>query len=325
MDKKVVVEISGRTVIFIVFFLLLLKFLWIIKDILFSLFIAFILRSALLPLVLKLKRHGLPHGLSAILVFLLALGILLVFLLLLLPPFFIELTSFIKSVPYYLDVILPQVQDFVDINSLTDYIPSVTSLIFGFLGGFFSNVFFVITTLFFTLYFLIEENFVRDLLVNFVSEEKIALVVEIMKKIEERMAAWVWGEIILMVIIGSLTYIGLKLLNVKYALSLAVIAGFLEIVPNIGPVISTIPAFLVAISSSLVSGLSVIVLYFIIQQFENTVIVPLVMRKAVGLNPIVTLLALLIGGRIGGVIGVLLAIPFTLFVETLLIEIVKNK
>lgn len=325
MDKKVVVEISARTIVFIVLFLLLLKFLWLIKDILFSLFIAFILRSALLPVVLKLKKIGIPHALAAVLIFLFTIGAFVGFFFVLLPPLFVEISSLIRNTPYYLDLIMPQLEGFVDINSLGNYIPSFTGLVFGLLGGLFSNAFFVFVTLFFTLYFLIEENFVRDLLVNFVSEEKIVWVFELMKKVEGRMAAWLWGELVLMFIIGLLTYIGLSLLNVKYALSLAFIAGLLEIIPNIGPVISTIPAFFVAISSSLVLGLSVIALYFIIQQFENTVIVPLVMRKAVGLNPIITLLALLIGGRIGGVVGVLLAIPFTLFVETLLIEMVKNR
>ncbi len=325
MDKKLVVEISGRTIVFVVLFLLFLKFLWIIKDILFSLFIAFILRSALLPVVVRLRRLGIPHALAAVFVFLLFLGGLLGFVFLIFPPLLIELSNFVRTAPIYFETLSPQLQGVVDFDNVGRYIPNVTSFVFGLLGGVFSNALFVFVTLFFALYFLIQENFIRDLLTNFVEEESIVWVVELMKKIERRMAAWLWGEVVLMFIIGLFTYIGLSLLRVKYALSLAFIAGLLEVVPNIGPVIATVPAFLIASTQSLVLGLSVIALYFIIQQFENTLIVPLVMRKTVGLNPIVTLLALLIGGRIGGIVGVLLSIPFTLFVETVLIEVLKKR
>ncbi len=325
MNKRIVVEISGRTIVFVVVFLLLLKFLWLVKDILFSLFIAFIFRSALLPLVIRLRRLKIPHSLAAGVVFLLFLGALAGFFYLIFPPLAIELTSFLRSTPYYLEVFTPKFESIVQLDNLHQYIPNVTSFVFGVVGGLFSNAFFIFVTLFFTLYFLVQENFVRDLLTNFVEEDRIVWAVNLIKKIERRMAAWLWGELVLMVIIGLATFIGLSVLKVKYALSLAVIAGILEIVPNIGPIIATVPAFLIGISQSLVTGVSVVALYFIIQQFENTLIVPLVMKKAVGLNPIVTLLALLIGGKIGGVVGVLLAIPFTLFLETLIIELLKGR
>jgi len=106
----------------------------------------------------------------------------------------------------------------------------------------------------------------------------------------------------------------------KYAVALAVLAGLLEVVPNLGPIISTIPAALIGFSISYVLGLSNIALYFIVQQVENNLIVPLVVKKVVGLHPIITLMALMIGGKLAGVLGVLLAVPTTIFVETILIE-----
>jgi len=128
-----------------------------------------------------------------------------------------------------------------------------------------------------------------------------------------------------MIIIGVLTYIGLTLLNIKYALALSLIAGLLEIVPVLGPVLSSIPAIIIGLSDSMFSGLAVIALYFVIQQAENQIIVPYVMKKAVGLNPIIILSALIIGGRVGGVLGILLAIPITLFVESVLIEYFRSE
>ena len=113
------------------------------------------------------------------------------------------------------------------------------------------------------------------------------------------------------------------MIGIRYSLALAVLAGLLEAVPNLGPTISSIPAILLGFAVSPVMGVTALALYFIIQQLENNLIVPVVMKKAVGLNPIITLIALLIGGKIGGVLGVLLAIPITVFLETVLIEIIN--
>jgi len=99
----------------------------------------------------------------------------------------------------------------------------------------------------------------------------------------------------------------------------------LEIVPNIGPTLSAVPAILIGLSQSYFLGAANLALYVAIQQFENHLIVPLVMKKATGLNPIVTLSALIIGGKLAGTLGVVLAIPTTLFIETVLIGVVKAK
>ncbi len=114
-------------------------------------------------------------------------------------------------------------------------------------------------------------------------------------------------------------------MNIKYAAPLAIMAGLLEVVPIIGPTVATIPAFFVGASISWFTGLAVIALYFLIQQLENNLIVPLVMKKAVGLNPIITLIALIIGGKLGGLLGIILSVPTALFIETILVEFSRLK
>ena len=132
------------------------------------------------------------------------------------------------------------------------------------------------------------------------------------------------GELILMTIIGVFTYIALNILGIKFALSLAFIAGLLEIIPIIGPIIAAIPAFLVASSDSFFLGGIVIILYIIIQQLENNLIVPFVMNKAVGIHPITILIALSIGGRLGGLLGAVLAVPVALFIETIVTQLLSR-
>jgi len=114
---------------------------------------------------------------------------------------------------------------------------------------------------------------------------------------------------VLMFAIFILTFLGLTVLGVPYALSLAIIAGLLEIIPYIGPMLSAIPAIIIAFTVSPLTGFLVLVLYVLIQQFENHIIVPQVMRRAVGLHPVAVILALLIGFKLGGVLGAILAVP----------------
>ena len=130
-----------------------------------------------------------------------------------------------------------------------------------------------------------------------------------------------WGQLLLMLIIGTMTFIGLVLFDVQYALPLAFFAAILEAVPIIGPMFSAIPAFFVVASRSFVQGGGILFMYLVIQQLENNVIVPYVMKRTVGLHPVVTLIAITIGGKLGGVIGVLISVPIALFIETVILEV----
>ena len=120
-------------------------------------------------------------------------------------------------------------------------------------------------------------------------------------------------------IVGGIAYVGLSIIGVKYALTLAIVAGLAEFLPYIGPMIAFATAAPVAFNESMVQGFWVIGFYSALQIFEGNIIVPLIMRKAVGLPPIVTILALLIGWQFLGIIGMVLSVPLAsiiaIFVE----------
>lgn len=134
-------------------------------------------------------------------------------------------------------------------------------------------------------------------------------VVNLAMKLKDKIGRWLVGQILLMVLIFVLYYILLSVLGVRYALFLAILGGLLEIIPYLGPIISAIPAVLIGFLVSPLTGLLVLFGYIFIQQVENHVIVPQIMRRAVGLNPVAVILALLVGAKLGGVIGALLAVP----------------
>jgi predicted PurR-regulated permease PerM len=320
-----IVEISPKTIVYLTLFPLALFFVWIIRDLLFSLLIGFILMSALRPGVEILAARKLPRSAAVLVIYFLFVFIFIFLISLVIPPIVTELSNLINSLPTIISNVNPNVQKALNLNDITKYIPSVTDNIPGFIGSVFSNTLFIVSTLFFGLYFLLEEDLIKKFLSKYLDPEKTFKISTMFEKAEDRMSSWFWGQITLMLVVGVLTYIGLSLIGMKYALPLAVLAGLLEVVPNVGPVISAVPALLIGWTSSYFTGFSVLALYLVVQQLENNLIVPMIMKRTVGINPIITLIALLIGGRVGGVLGVLLSIPLFLFAETVITEILHNK
>ena len=128
-----------------------------------------------------------------------------------------------------------------------------------------------------------------------------------------------------MLIIFILDSIGLYLVGVPYPLILGLFAGVMEIVPYVGPVISGIPGVILGFLISPTTGFLALLVYFIAQQFEGNVVVPLVMKKAVGLNPITVILALLAGAKLGGFLGVILSIPVAAAVGLVIGDIMEHQ
>jgi len=319
-------EISHRTIIFTIFFLLLLQFLWMIKDLLFSLFIAFVLVSALRPFLNNLLKLKIPRILAAFIVYFSFLTIIVILLSIIFPPLIKETIQFSITFPFIIEKLISNFSyPFFDWRSIFQYLPNATNQVFNLVTGFFSNTIWLVYTLFFSFYFLIEENAIKNILSSFFPEEKTQKIVDFINLLEKRVNNWFWGEIILMVVVGMLTYIGLNLIGLKYALPLAVLAGILEIIPNLGPTIAAIPAILIGFSQSPFLGISALALAILVQQLENNLIVPVVMKKVVGLNPVVTLIALIIGGKLAGVLGILLSVPIVIVIQTFFFEFFNKK
>lgn len=318
------IEISARTIVFTVFFILGLFFVWMIRDLLFSLLIGFILMSALKPVVKKLEGKGMPHGFSVVAVYLVFLLLIVLLISLIIPPIVIEISNLAKSFPLIVENLQTRLGDWVQVETVSQYLPNVTNNLFQVVSGIFTNILFVITTLVFGFYFLLEENAMKKFFLPYVSKTTESRVIAILDRAEMRMSQWFWGQFVLMVAVGTMTGIGLSLIGVKYVLALAVLAGILEAVPTIGPTIAAIPAVIIGFSQSYLTGFSALAVAVIVQQVENNFLVPIVMRRAVGINPMVTLIALVIGGKIGGVLGVLLAVPTFLFIESIVLELIKQ-
>ncbi len=316
------VEISHRTIIYTLFLLLSLWFLYTIRAVLVAVLIASILMFALNPLVTILERKKLPRSLAILVLF---IGIFLVLsgvIAAITPPLVDQTKSLIDQLP----TIIQNLGGLkIDQRVLSDQLGSLPKNIARIIIGTFSNLVAMFTLFILTYYFLSERaNLHRYLVFLFGSDKTERKAEEFVDKLEHEIGGWVRGQLTLMVIIGLMTYVGLLILGVSYALPLAILAGILEIIPNIGPTISMIPAVLVALAASPVTALATVALFFLVQQFENNIIVPKVMQRAVGVKPLVTIISLMIGVKVAGILGAILAVPGYLILRIIVEEVLTS-
>ena len=317
------VEISHKTIFFIILFLLSIWLVIQIRDILLLLFVAFILMSALSPTVDRLEKLHIPRAIAILIIYIIGIFIIGVIGTLVVPPLVTQSARLVMKLPDFINTIVPS--SHLNLDNIIQQIIPIGEGVVKLSVGIFSNFITIISFLVFTFYFLLERKKLERDLVEFVGTEAGERIFLIISQVETKLGAWVRGELALMTIVGVACYIGLSILRIDYALPLAIFAGFLEVVPIIGPIVSAIRAVLVAFGTS--SGLAIVVvaLYTLIQQLENNLIVPTVMKKAVGLSPLITILALMIGGRLAGVVGALISVPIIVVLQIILKDILKYK
>ena len=206
----------------------------------------------------------------------------------------------------------------IDLTSQFSFLSSVPSSITKIAISAVSDIFSCFVVLVITFYLLLEKKNFPKYGDNFFGEKGKIRFLKIMDNLESSLGSWVSAEFILMIMIGVLSYFGFLALGLKYAIPLAIIAGLLEIVPNIGPIIATVIAALVGLTISPMIALFTIIFEILVQQLENNFIVPKIMSKTIGLNPIVTIVLIASGGKLAGIGGALLAIPLFLTARSII-------
>lgn len=315
------IEISYKTIVFTAAFLILLWFLYQIRHIILFLFIAVIFMSALSPMVDKLEKHKIPRGLSTTFFFVLMWLTISVGVASLVPPLVEQSSKFISRLPQDIAQIS---QDRFDVSVFEPHFAALPEQLLKIVVSTFNNVIQIFTLMVVVFYLIMErKNLKKYLTFLFGAGDREKHAEKFISKLEQKLGSWVRGQLALMVIVGLMSYIGLTFLGVEFAVPLAFIAGLLEIIPNIGPTLSMIPAILVALGTSPVLGLAVFALYFVIQQLENNIIVPKIFSKAVGVSPLVVIISLMIGFKIAGATGAVLSLPTVLFIEIIINDLYK--
>ncbi len=332
-------DLSIWTIVKFFAIVLVLIALYFLRDIFFILFVAFVVASALKPGVDWLVRWKIPRALSVLLFYFLFIGFLILIVKEIIPLLLVQIKELLNNFPIYyryLEKILILITDYSNqfggINVLSgsalqtlDEFSFTAGSFWPAISGFFGGVASFVVMLVLTFYMLIEESAVKKFTKNFLPAKYYDVLSDLIEKIQIKISSWAKGQVSLSFIIFALVYLSLSILGVKYALLFALLAFMGEFIPYVGPLLASLPAIFVAFVESPLKGLFVILIFVLIQQAENHVLVPKIMQRAIGLNPLIIIVALLIGAKTAGVAGVILAIPVATVISVVMNEFYLSK
>ncbi len=321
--KKNQIEISTGTMLRAVFVILLVGILFFVRDIIVLLFLAVIVSSTIDPLVDMLERKKIWRVFSVSTIYLVSFFIISLAISFLIPPIVYQFNEFSQNIPHYYQKIQNSIEPInyffqtkniiVDtqsiFNNLSGWLSRAPRNIFSTTVGVFSGLIAVISVLAMAFYMTLVRDGIKKTVVAVTPKKHQQHAANLTIRIKHQIGKWMQGQLVLMGIIFVLDFIGLSLIGIPYALILAVIAGILEIIPYVGPVLASVPGVILGFLISPTKGFLALLVYFIVQQAEGHMIVPLVMKKAVGLNPVAVIVALLVGAKLGGILGAVIAVP----------------
>ena len=313
--------------------------IYLIGDTLVALLFAVIVASAIDPVIEWLKRYRIPRILSVVLIYL-SIGIALFFLIYLIVPLVLEeLHTLSTGYPVLQEQILQGVKEAGSLPFLPDfeldpevlftlpdqYVTRLGGGVISFVSVLFGGIFSFVLITVFSFYLAVQERGIESFLRLVTPLRHEAYTIDLWERSQRKLGRWFRSQMLLGAIVGILIFFGLTLLGVPNAFFFALLAALFEIIPVAGPILAAVPAVIVALVTSPVLGLFTAVLYVAVQQMESHVIVPVVMRRAVGLSPLIVVLALVIGATLGGIFGILLAVPVTVIGAELLNDWDKKK
>ena len=311
----------------VLFMLTLAVILFIAKDILIAIFLALVISAALDPLVTWFEKKRIPRLLSTLILYIAIIFSIALVAYVVIPIALAEFNILLSTLSRYSGTLF----DFIDtsglINSINEALGKITNVLLSgstslleigtkFLGGLTT----ALSVFVLSFYLTVGKDGVERFLVTILPSIYEDRVLSVYKRIKRKIGHWLTGQFVLSIGVGFLVFLGLWVLGVKYSLLLGIIAGIFELVPYVGPIFSGSLAVLVGLTHSLPLAFYTLILFIIIQQLENNVLVPLVSKLTTDLSPVVILIALLIGAQVFGFVGLLLAVPAAVLFQELLEE-----
>jgi predicted PurR-regulated permease PerM len=295
------------------FVFLALAFLWLIRDIILLLLISLLLASAMEPLVDALHQKKVPRVLSVFVVYIIFISVAGLVIYSMIPPVIEQVKILQANLPEYGRALQSQFGG-LDVQSFLQNLAS------GFSGGnvvqntfgVFNGALNAIAVVVISIYLVAEEKGMKTFVSSLLPSHHHEFALNLISKIQKKMGGWVLGQIIISFGIFLFTYIGLLLLHVQYALVLALLSGLFEVVPYIGPFISAIPAMFIAFAQNPAHPSLIIwvaVLYLLVHEVEGYILVPKVMEKTTDTSPLLTLVALMVGYQLAGILGLVISVP----------------
>ncbi|MDD2657105.1 MAG: AI-2E family transporter [Candidatus Pacebacteria bacterium] len=339
MNKEFRVSITSGTVFAALFIIAGAYLFWLLRDLALLVLTAIVIASAIEPGVAFFIRHRLPRFVAALLVYVLVFGSVFGLLYFLFPPIIADAAGFLSAMPKYLDSI-NSVSPFSNSSSLvgggSSFMQTLLSLqsvftatsggVIQLLVTFFGGIFSLVLVIVLSFYFALQDTGVDDFLRMVMPVAYEDYSVDLWKRSQKKIGLWMQGQILLSVIVAILVYLGLLIIGIPYALLLAVFTAVAEIIPVFGSLIAGTAAAIVGYSNGGVSlGVIVAGLYIVVNQFEANLIYPLIVKKIVGLPPLLVIVALIAGYTLAGFLGVLLSVPVAAVILELITDFDKRK
>lgn len=339
--KDINVHVTAGSVLTALLFAALAALLWFLRDIVLILLTAVVIASAMEPAILFFAKRRVNRVFAVILMYLLVAGIFLSVLLVFIPPLLGDAANFLSHLPQTLSQLnisdathglLPWGNVGEQISSadllknisatLADSTGGVFTTVSAFFGGLTSLVFIIV----FSFYFSVQETGVDDFLRVVTPIKEQAYVLHLWKRSQDKIGKWMQGQLVLGIIVGVLLYLGLVILGIPNALLLAVIAGLFELIPVFGQIMAAIPALGIAFADGGFTALLLVAgLYVVVQQFEAHLIYPVVVKKVVGVPPLLVILALIVGAKLAGFLGILLSVPIAAAIQEFVSDVDREK
>jgi len=346
-SSEKMIQISSGTIMKALLIVSIFAVFYYLRDIVLVVLLAIIIASAVEPGTQWFLRRGVPRILSVLLIYFVAVMMLMMVFYFLFLPLLNQSATFLSTLPGYLGELQvwnplqnsellssnSAIEGFSKTFSLSQIVEQINIAVSSFSEGFFSTAsrvfggilsFLMVIVLSF--YLSVESDGVSNFLRIVTPAKNEKYILNLWKRSQHKIGLWMQGQVVLAIIIAMLVFLGLTLLRVENALLLAVLAGMLEIIPLFGPILAAIPAVTLAlVTNGMASALLVVGLYIIIHQFENQLIYPLVVRKILGVPPIISILALIIGYKLAGFVGLLISVPLATMLMEFLNDVEKNK
>lgn len=336
--NKEKISISLFSIVMFIAFVLATLFIFQIIDVLLLLFASFIISSALFPFVDWMSKK-LPRGLVVLFVFIIGILIILTILIPFITIIISQTEEFIKKTPVYWQTLINFSDDIeiFAINSglIPDYSQIISNITkigqellsksIGFTINLFSGLAAALTLAVIVLFLLLDKNDLKKGYIKLFPPKYREKADQITETISKKVGGYVRGQLLLMLAVGLLTAVGLKIAGLEFALLLGIIAGILEIIPLIGPVIAAVPGVLVGLAQDPILGLWALLVYIIVQRIENHFLTPLILGKFLEMHPLIIIIAILIAAKTLGVFGVILSPAIAAAIYVLVQELYIKK
>lgn len=342
------ISINTSTILRVILWTVFAVLLYFLRDIVLIVLAAIVIASSIEPGVRFFLRKKVPRVFGVVIIYIVMALIVGTVIVSIVPILLQETSGVIANIPTYLSQmnnVVPLLDESIlqgyapiiselaknisnpsFINSVNTTISGVSGNVIGNAGSIFTSVLNFIMIVVLSFYFSVTENGVGNFLRIITPLRYESYVEGLWNRTKEKIGAWMQGQVLLAVLVGLMVYMGLLIGEVKHAMLLGFLAAFLELIPVFGPVLAAIPAILLTLlDKGITGGAGVFLWYLVVQQFENHLFYPLVVKKIVGISPLVVILALFIGAKLGGILGIILSVPASVLLVEFLDDLDKKK